>query len=156
MKNSLTAAATVSICSRVSPGKIGRESTCSWMRSVTGKSPLAWPSAAKIGFGALTANVKLADGRGTFEKLEAKGGDAEVQTEGVYFLVQPRMEFAPVFGKAKVKVAEAFWAKSGAQTFKGLADMALASAKGPDGAWSFNVTGSVGHPRLLPVAAGMR
>ena len=110
----------------------------------------------RIGFGALTANVKLADGRGTFEKLEAKGGDAEVQTEGVYFLVQPRMEFAPVFGKAKVKVADAFWAKSGAQTFKGLADMALASAKGPDGAWSFNVTGSVGHPRLLPVAAGMR
>jgi len=108
----------------------------------------------KIGFGLLTAAVNVADGRATFEKLEAKGGDAELTTEGLYFVVQPRMEFAPIFGKAKVKVAEAFWAKRETQTFKGLADIALASAKGPDGAWSFNVSGSVGHPRLLPAAAG--
>ncbi len=40
VKNSRMAAATVSICSPVSPGKIGSESTCSWTRSVTGKSPV--------------------------------------------------------------------------------------------------------------------
>ena len=41
VKKILIPAATVSICSSVSPGKIGRESTCSWIRSVTGKSPVA-------------------------------------------------------------------------------------------------------------------
>jgi type II secretion system protein N len=106
-----------------------------------------------VGLGQVVAALKLADGRGTFEKLDASGGDAEVRTEGLYFLVQPRMEFSPVSGKAKVKVQEAFWSKGGAQAFKGLAEAALASAKGADGAWSFAVTGSVGHPRLQPQAA---
>jgi type II secretion system protein N len=114
-------------------------------------SGLALP---RIGLGQLVAAVKLADGRATFEKLEASGGDADVRTEGLYFLVQPRMEFSPIFGKAKVKVQDAFWNKSGAQSFRGLADMALASAKGSDGSWNFAVTGSVGHPRLQPAAQG--
>ena len=107
-------------------------------------------SLPRIGLGQLTAAVKLGDGRATFEKLEAKGGDAELQTDGLYFVVQPRMEFAPIFGKAKVKVKDAFWSKSGTQGFKSLADSALAAARGPDGAWTFNVTGSVGHPRVQP------
>jgi type II secretion system protein N len=108
----------------------------------------------KIGFGQVMAAVKVGDGRATFEKLEARGGDAEITGEGLYFVVQPRMEFSPLSGKAKVKVKDAFWSKSGAQQFKGVADMALASARGPDGAWNFTVTGSVGHPRLQPAAPG--
>ncbi len=108
----------------------------------------------RMGFGEIAAAVKLGDGKATFEKLEAKGGDAELQTDGLYFIVQPRMEFAPISGKAKVKVQEAFWSKSGTQGFKGLADVALASAKGPDGAWSFAITGAVGHPRMVPTAPG--
>ena len=111
-------------------------------------------SLPKIGFGQLTAAVKLADGRATFEKLEAKGGDAELQADGLYFVVQPRMEFAPISGKAKVKVQDAFWSKSGTQGFRSMADAALASARGPDGAWTFSVTGSVGHPRMQPVGGG--
>jgi type II secretion system protein N len=114
-------------------------------------SGLALP---RIGLGQLVAAVKLADGRATFEKLEASGGDADLRTEGLYFLVQQRMEFSPLFGKAKVKVQDAFWSKSGTQSFKGLADMALASAKGSDGSWNFAVTGSVGHPRMQPAAQG--
>jgi type II secretion system protein N len=114
-------------------------------------SGLALP---RTGLGNVLAAIRLADGRATFEKLEATGGDAEIRTDGLYFLVQPRMEFAPIFGKAKVKVQDAFWAKSGTQGFKGLADVALASAKGTDGAWSFAVTGSVGHPRVQPAGGG--
>jgi type II secretion system protein N len=105
----------------------------------------------RVGLGEVTAALKIADGKATFERLDAKGGDADVQTEGLYFLVQPRMEFAPIIGKAKVKVADAFWAKSGTQGFKSLADMTLASSRGKDGAWNFSVTGSVGHPRMQPV-----
>ncbi len=110
----------------------------------------------KVGLGEVTVAVKVADGRATFEKLEAKGGDAELQTEGVSFVVQPRMEFAPISGKAKVKVKDAFWSKSGTQGFKSLADAALASARGPDGAWTFTLMGSVGHPRMQPAAPGGR
>jgi type II secretion system protein N len=107
-----------------------------------------------VTLGQVVAALRLAEGRGTFEKLEATGGEAEVRTEGLYFVVQPRMEFSPLFGKAKVKVQDSFWSKGGVQSFKGLADAALASAKGADGAWSFAVTGSVGHPRMQPTPAG--
>jgi type II secretion system protein N len=107
-------------------------------------------SLPKMGLGDVVAAVKLAEGRATFEKLEASGGDADLRTEGLYFLVQPRMEFSPIFGKAKLKVQDAFWSKSGTQGFKGLAEAALASSKGSDGAWNFAVTGSVGHPRVQP------
>lgn len=104
----------------------------------------------RMGFGQIDAALQIGDGKATFQRLEAKGGDAEVQTEGLYFVVQPRIEFAPIFGKAKVRVGEAFWTKSGTQGFRGLAESALAQAKGSDGTWTFNVTGSVGHPRLVP------
>lgn len=104
----------------------------------------------RMAFGEVNAAVQIADGKATFQRLDAKGGDAELTTQGLYFLVQPRMEFAPIFGTAKVRVAEAFWTKSGTQGFKALAEAALAQAKGPDGAWNFTVAGSVGHPRLQP------
>jgi type II secretion system protein N len=104
----------------------------------------------KTGLGNLVAAVKLGDGKATFEKLEATGGDAEIRTDGLYFVVQPRMEFAPLTGKARVKVADAFWSRSGMQGFKGLAEAALASSKGSDGSWNLAVTGSVGHPRVNP------
>jgi len=104
----------------------------------------------KTGLGAIVAAVKLADGKANFEKLEATGGDAEIRTEGLYFVVQPRMEFAPISGKARVKVADAFWSRSGMQGFKGIAESALASSKGSDGSWNLQITGSVGHPRLNP------
>jgi type II secretion system protein N len=104
----------------------------------------------RTGLGAVTAALKLDGGKATFEKLEATGGDAEVHTDGVYFVVQPRMEFAPLAGKARIKVADAFWARSGMQGFKSLAEAALASSKGSDGSWNLALTGSVGHPRLNP------
>jgi type II secretion system protein N len=107
-------------------------------------------SLPKTGLGVLTAAVKLDAGKATFEKLEATGGDAEIRTEGVYFVVQPRMEFAPLAGKARVKVADAFWTRSGMQGFKSLAEAALASSKGSDGSWNLALTGSVGHPRANP------
>ncbi len=104
----------------------------------------------KTALGVLTAALKLDGGKATFERLEATGGDAELRTEGVYFVVQPRMEYAPLAGTARIKVADAFWARSGMQGFKGLAEAALASSKGSDGAWNLALTGSIGHPRLNP------
>ena len=112
-------------------------------------------SLPRVSLGQVVAALKLADGKATFEKLEATGGDADVRTDGLYFVVQPRMEFAPLSGKAKVRVKDAFWSKSGTQGFQGLAEASLAQAKGSDGSWNFAVTGSVGHPRMQP-ATGAR
>ncbi len=108
----------------------------------------------RMTFGELIAAVTVGDGKATFEKLEAKGGEAEVHADGLYFVVQPRMQFAPLVGKAKVRVSEAFWAKPETKGLKGMAEAALAQARGPDGAWSFTVAGSVGRPRLMPAAQG--
>ena len=49
---------------------------------------------------------------------------------------------------------DAFWARRETQAFKGLADAALASSRGRDGTWSFQVAGSVGRPQLRPAPAG--
>lgn len=101
--------------------------------------------------GAVAARVKLDQGRATFEQLQATGGEAELSTQGLYAVLQPRLEAAPLFGRAKVKTADAFWTKPQTQALRGIADAALASSRGGDGAWNFQVAGSVGRPSLKPV-----
>jgi type II secretion system protein N len=107
----------------------------------------------RLGLGEVVAGVKLDQGKATFEKLEAKGGDAELSTQDLYAVLQPRLEFSPLSGRAKLKVQDAFWGRTGNPALKGLADAALASAKGHDGAWSFQVSGSVGKPLVRPAPA---
>jgi len=108
----------------------------------------------KLGLGEIVATVKLEQGKATFEKLEARGGDADFTAEGLYAVLQPRLQFAPIAGKAKLRVKDAFWAKRETQAFKGIAESALASSRGRDGAWSFQISGSVGKPLLRPIATG--
>jgi len=106
----------------------------------------------RTSLGAVSARVKLDQGRATFEKLEASGGDAELSTQGLYAMLQPRLESAPISGRAKLRASDAFWAKPQTQGLRPVADAALASSRGRDGAWHFQVTGSLGHPSLKPVA----
>jgi type II secretion system protein N len=106
----------------------------------------------RVAFGDLAIALALRDGRGTFEKVEAKGGDADLTTEGLYFVLQPRLEFAPVFGKARVKVQDAAWSKAGMGGFRSLAEMALGSSKDRSGAWQLQIYGTVGHPQVRPVS----
>jgi type II secretion system protein N len=107
-------------------------------------------SLPRTSLGTVNARVKLDQGRATFERLEATGGDAELSAQGLYAVLQPRLAAAPLFGRAKVKAQEAFWSKPQTQGLKGLADAALASSRGRDGAWNFQVAGSVGRPQLKP------
>jgi type II secretion system protein N len=100
----------------------------------------------KVGLGTITIRVKLDGGKATAEKLEAKGGDAELSADGLGLQLagQPRLEFAPLFGRAKIRLQPAFWSRSGMAQYKTLAEM----AKGPDGAYALQVFGSLGHPRI--------
>jgi type II secretion system protein N len=106
----------------------------------------------RTSLGVVTAALKLDQGRATFERLDATGGDAEVSTQGLYVVLQPRLAAAPLFGRAKVRALDAFWAKPQTQSLRGLADAALASARGGDGAWHFQVAGSVGRPSIRPAS----
>jgi type II secretion system protein N len=105
----------------------------------------------RTSLGAITAALKLDQGRATFEKLEATGGEAELSTQGLYVVLQPRLAAAPLFGRAKIRALDAFWTKPQTQSLRGLAESALASSRGRDGAWNFQLAGSVGRPSFKPV-----
>jgi type II secretion system protein N len=110
-------------------------------------------SVPKVALGAVTAAVKLEQGKANVERLEAKGGDAELTTDGVSVVLQPRLEFAPLMGKARLRIQNAFWSKSGTSGMKGIAEMALAPSRAADGTYQFQVYGSLGHPQLRPMGA---
>jgi type II secretion system protein N len=103
----------------------------------------------KASLGTVTGRATVKAGKAEFEKLEARGEDLEVTGEQLYFMVQPRLEFAPLYGRARVKIAEAFWQK--APALRAAAEAALASSRRPDGSWQFQVYGSLGHPQAKPL-----
>jgi type II secretion system protein N len=107
----------------------------------------------KLSLGQLTAAVTLADGKATFEKLSTAGGDATVVADGLTVTVQPKLEFAPIYGKVSLKVEDAFAQKPEGRTLKAMADLALSSGKGKDGSYQLQVFGSLGHPQARAAAA---
>jgi type II secretion system protein N len=107
----------------------------------------------RISLGAVATAVKLEGGKGTVEKLEAKGGEAELTGDGLSVVLQGRPEHYPLFGKARIKFLPAFWTKPATSSFKGLAEAALGSARMPDGGYQLQVFGSLGHPQVRPAAS---
>jgi type II secretion system protein N len=118
--------------------------------NVPGAGLLTLPAAK---FGELAIELVLKDGKGTFEKLGATGGDVELTGEGLYFAWQPRLEFAPLFGKARLKLAPAFSSKPENRAFASLLDAALAGARSGEGTYGLQVFGTLGHPQLRPMGA---
>jgi type II secretion system protein N len=106
----------------------------------------------KMAIGEITAHGAVKEGRLTFDKLEAKGDDLEAAGDGLYVMMQPRMAFAPVFGKARLKLRDAFWTKPGASGFKPIVEAALAPARARDGAYGFQIFGTISAPqaRMAP------
>jgi type II secretion system protein N len=106
----------------------------------------------KVALGQVTAKAAVKDGRLTFERLDAKSEDIEATGEGLYLVIQPRLAFAPVFGKARLKIRDSFWNKSGAAGFRGVVELALAQARGRDGTYGFQIFGTLSQPqaRMAP------
>jgi type II secretion system protein N len=113
--------------------------------NLPGAGMLTLPAAR---FGELVVELVLKDGRGTFEKLGATGGEVELAGEGIYFAWQPKLEFAPLFGKARLKLAPAFTSKPANQAFASVLDAALAGARSGEGTYGLQVFGSLGHPQV--------
>ncbi len=118
--------------------------------NVPGAGPLTLPAAR---FGEVAVELVLKDGKGTFEKLGATGGDVELTGEGLYFAWQPRLEFSPLFGKARLKLAPAFSSRPENRGFASLLDAALAGARSGEGTYGLQVFGSLGHPLMRPAGA---
>jgi type II secretion system protein N len=112
-----------------------------------GAGPLTLPAAK---FGELVVELVLKDGKGTFEKLVASGGDVELTGEGLYFVWQPKLEFAPLFGKARLKLAPSFSSKAENRAFASLLDGALAGSRSGEGTYGLQIFGSLGHPQVRP------
>ncbi|HEX8907972.1 MAG TPA: type II secretion system protein GspN [Anaeromyxobacteraceae bacterium] len=106
----------------------------------------------RMSLGQVTARAVVKDGKLTFERLGSKGDDLETSGDGLYCVLQPRLAFAPIFGKLTVRVRDAFWQKGSTAGFKGLAEMALAPARGRDGAYGFQIYGTLSQPqgRMTP------
>jgi type II secretion system protein N len=100
--------------------------------------------------GRVEARAALRDGKAVFDKLEARGADVEATGEQVYVQLQPRLEYAPIYGRTRVKVGEGFWRTSGTGGLRAVVEMALAAARGPDGAYGFQLYGTLGHPQARP------
>jgi type II secretion system protein N len=116
-----------------------------------GGGPLTLP---RIGLGAVTAKADVKDGKATFETLTATGGDVELQGEGLYFVVQPRLARAPLFGRARLRFSDALWQRNGTSGLRGIVEMALASAKARDGSYALQLFGTLSAPQARPSPAG--
>ncbi len=106
----------------------------------------------KVALGRVTAKAVVKGGRLTFERLDAKSDDIEATGEGLYLVLQPRLAFAPIFGKARLTIRDGFWTKGGTSAFKGILEVALAQARGRDGGYGFQIYGTLSQPqaRMAP------
>ena len=106
----------------------------------------------KLSLGEVKASATVKDGKLTFDRLEARSDDVEASGDGLYLVMQPRLAFAPIFGKARFRIHDGFWLKPGASSFKGIVEMALAQARGRDGSYGFQIYGTVGQPQAKMAA----
>ncbi len=106
----------------------------------------------RLALGQVTAKAVVKDGKLAFERLDAKSDDVEATGDGLYFVLQPRLAFAPIFGKARLKIDDRFWTKGNAAGFKGIVELALSQARARDGAYGFQIFGTLSRPeaRMAP------
>jgi type II secretion system protein N len=97
--------------------------------------------------GPVVARATVKDGKVSFEALETKGSDLELASEGLTVTLQPRLAYSQVFGKARLKLSDAFWQKSGTGTLRGVTEAALAQARGQDGSYWFQLYGTLTSPQ---------
>lgn len=109
----------------------------------------------RVRLGTIRAHAEVKEGRAVFDRLEARGGDLELTGQDFYFALQPRLALAPLYGRARLTVQPAFWNDPGGAKLKPVAEMALASARGQDGAYGLQIYGTLGKPavRLAPPGA---
>lgn len=107
-----------------------------------------------VSLGTLTLSAKADKGRLVVDKLEFRGGDADVTGEGVSVTLAQRMEFAPVVGRLRFKLSESLWKKPAAAPMRPMVEAALMNARAPDGSYTYQVFGNLSAPQLRPGNGG--
>jgi type II secretion system protein N len=105
----------------------------------------------RLALGDVMAQSRIEQGKATFQRLEAKGGDVEATAEDLFLVVQPRLKDSPISGRARLRIRENFWSQSGMQGLRGIAEAAMASARSGDG-YLFQLSGSLARPQARPAA----
>ncbi len=107
-----------------------------------------------VSLGALTVTGKADKGRLAMDKLEFRGGDAELGVDGLVIVLQQRLEYAPIVGKLRLKISPALWQKPAASMYKPMFEAALMNARTPDGSYQYQLFGNLSAPQLRPANSG--
>lgn len=105
-----------------------------------------------VRLGAIAARGTVKNGRADFGTLEAKGDDVDFTADQVFVQLQPRLEHSPLAGRARVRPTDAFWRKEQVAALKPVIEMGLASARGRDGGYGFQIYGTLAKPQARPMA----
>lgn len=105
-----------------------------------------------VRLGAISARGTVKNGRADFGTLEAKGDDVDFTADQVFVQLQPRLEHSPLNGRARLRPTEAFWRKEQVAPLKPVIEMGLASARGRDGGFGFQIYGTLAKPQARPMA----
>ena len=105
-----------------------------------------------VKLGAIAARGAVTSGRADFGTLESMGDDVDIVAEQVFIQLQPKFEHSALTGRARVRPTESFWRKEQVAPMKPLVEAGLASAKGKDGGYGFQIYGTIGKPMARPAA----
>ncbi len=109
-------------------------------------------TAPPVKLGSMAARGTVKGGRAEFGTLESKGDDVDFSAEQVFVQLQPRFEHSAISGRARLRPTESFWRNEQAAPLKPLVEAGLASAKGKDGGYGFQIYGTIGKPMARPAA----
>jgi type II secretion system protein N len=105
-----------------------------------------------VRLGAVATRATVKNGRADFGTLEAKGDDVVVTAEQLFVQLQPRLDYSPLNGRARFRPTESFWKTEKMASLRPLVEAGLASAKGKDGGYGFQIYGTLGKPQARPMA----
>ncbi|HYD41876.1 MAG TPA: type II secretion system protein GspN [Anaeromyxobacter sp.] len=107
-----------------------------------------------IALGTVRAAGTAKDGVLDLSRLGASGGDVELQGEAVKVMLQPRLAYSPIGGRARIRFQPALWQKPAASSRKPVFEAMMMNARTPDGAYQYQLFGSLALPRLAAAPSG--
>ncbi|HVP68976.1 MAG TPA: type II secretion system protein GspN [Anaeromyxobacteraceae bacterium] len=106
----------------------------------------------RVPLGTVSARGTVHGTRADFDRLEARGEDVELSAEQLFAQLQPQLDLSPIAGRARLRLSDGFWQRSGAASLRPVAELALSAARNRDGTYGFQIYGTLGKPQLRPMA----
>jgi type II secretion system protein N len=107
-----------------------------------------------VSLGTIRAAGTAKDGVLDLNKLGASGGDVELEGEAVKVMLQPRIAHSPVGGRVRIRFQPALWQKPAAASKKPVFEAMMMNARTPNGAFQYQLFGSLALPRLAAAPTG--